>query len=77
MLANQGSARKKRQIQNNAKFWPDNIVYYYYDSSLGKLQSSRNEQLVARHKYATNCEECDGFLGDEDLYNIQREQNSN
>ncbi|CAI2354282.1 unnamed protein product [Caenorhabditis sp. 36 PRJEB53466] len=31
------SSRKKRQIQNSAKFWPKNIVYYYFDSGLGTI----------------------------------------
>ncbi|UMM33531.1 hypothetical protein L5515_006972 [Caenorhabditis briggsae] len=29
------SSRRKRQIQNSALFWPDKIVYYYFDPGLG------------------------------------------
>ncbi|KAF1752573.1 hypothetical protein GCK72_019128 [Caenorhabditis remanei] len=41
--SNSKKSRKKRQIQNSAQFWPDNTVYYYFDSGLG----SNMQQIVA------------------------------
>ncbi|CAI5452609.1 unnamed protein product [Caenorhabditis angaria] len=37
---NSSSGRKKRQILNSAPYWPNNIVYYYFDSSLGATMQS-------------------------------------
>ncbi|CAD6199323.1 unnamed protein product [Caenorhabditis auriculariae] len=50
-LGKDSSGRKKRQVLNNATFWPDNTVYFYFDSS---ISSRIRASVAAAHKYISD-----------------------